>query len=73
MALDMLFPADFIYQPFCPGILLTMGDYPSDNIPAEDVEDDIKIKASPLTGPLSLVISQDQTWLGAVPSSSGSS
>ena len=50
-ALDMLFPADSIYQPFCPDILLQMGDYPSGNITPEDVEDDIKIKANPTAGP----------------------
>ena len=42
-----------------------------DDVAAEDVEDHVQVEVRPLGRPLSLVMSHDQTWLGAVASSSG--
>jgi hypothetical protein len=38
-----------------------IGDAPADDPTAEDVEDDVEVEVGPFTGPISLVMSQDQT------------
>ena len=50
---------------------LGVGDTPADDAAAEDVENDVEIEVTPLVGPFSLVISQDQTSLGRWAISSG--
>ena len=45
--------------------LSRVGDTPADDPPAEDVDDDVEIEVGPFGGPISLVMSQDQTSLGA--------
>ena len=47
------------------------GDHPADDIAAENIQDHIQVETGPFGRALSLVISQFQTWLGAVARSSG--
>ncbi len=50
---------------------LGIGHAPANHAAAEDVEDDIEIEGAPFGGPMSLVMSQDQTSFGPSASSSG--
>ena len=46
-------------------------DTPANHAAAEDVDDHVKVEIGPFSGPISLVISQDQTWFGLSASNSG--
>jgi hypothetical protein len=46
-----------------------VGDIPTDDSSAEDIDDHVKVEVGP--GPISLLMSQDQTRLGLWASNSG--
>jgi hypothetical protein len=53
------------------GGALAIGDTPADDASAENVDDNVEIEIGPFGGPISLMMSQDQTSLGACASNSG--
>src|SRR5450830_141873 len=53
------------------GGAFSVGDAPADDSAAEDIDDDVEVEVRPfgLAGPISFVMSHDQTSLGACASS----
>jgi len=59
---DSLFDAALFNKVCSQGLLLTVGHHPAHNIAAENIKNHIQIEIRPFGRPLSLGISQDQTY-----------